>query len=81
MSLAASQECQRSGPEEKVKDADYVNNQPSTEMMEALCFGVLAINFPNNAIFFLFAFSMVIYHSKCDEDGREVHRNSQSPQS
>lgn len=52
MSLAASQECQRSGPEEKVKDADYVNNQSYTEMMEALCFGVLAINFPNNGIFF-----------------------------
>lgn len=34
MSLPASQECQRSGPEEKVKDADYANNQPHTEMME-----------------------------------------------
>lgn len=35
MSLLASQECQRSGAEEKVKDADYANKQPYTEMMEA----------------------------------------------
>lgn len=35
MSLPASKECQRSGSEEKVKDADYANNQPYNEMMEA----------------------------------------------
>lgn len=51
MSLPASQECQRSGPEEKVKDADYAKNQPYTEMMKALYFGVLAINFPKHVFF------------------------------
>ena len=57
MSLPASQQCQRSGPEEKVKDAGDVNNQAYTEMMGALYFGVLAINFPKHVFFSLRIFN------------------------